>query len=59
MATSDEEKGRRYVAAQKQRLAFIDKAIPELHRDGYPGALARAEADRRYGKLRQGESIEA
>lgn len=46
--------------AQRRKLAFLDKTIPELHATGnFPGVLARLEANRLYGNLLRGESVPA
>lgn len=33
---------------QRERLAFLDRRIPELHRAGVNGRSARAQADREW-----------
>ena len=56
--SADEEKAKRYMEAKRRRMAFLDKEIPALHRNGFPGVLARLEADRRYGRMLKGESVD-
>lgn len=36
---------------RRQRFAFLDRRIPELHRSGnFPGRLARTQADREWAE---------
>lgn len=46
------DKARAYTEYQRERFAFLDNRIPQLHRLGYEGRTARTQADLEWGEQR-------
>lgn len=50
MSTEAELRVRERQERQRERMAFLERRIPELHRAGVKGRLARRQADMEWGQ---------